>query len=103
VKLVFSGICCFLTLHWKKRIINQRGVAVRPDLGEVEGIERAGGCLRFGHHLEGHGPAGEIAFVDTLQEIALMAFPVPGDDGLRFLVGQVLDALLRFKISLSFF
>ena len=65
-----------------------------PDLGQVEGIVGHLLGLFFGHHLDEHLPAGEISLGDAVEQVALMAFAVLGDDRFRFLVGQVLDPLL---------
>ena len=81
--------------------LDQGIVLVEPDLGQVEGIVGALGRVLLRHDLDEHGPAGEVALLDALVQIALVAFPVLGDDRLGLFVGQVLDALLGPEVELD--
>ena len=44
---------------------------------------------------------GKSPLVDALEQVALVAFAVLGDDRFGFLVGQVLDALLGTQVELD--
>ncbi|OQC60855.1 MAG: hypothetical protein BWX50_01675 [Euryarchaeota archaeon ADurb.Bin009] len=79
--------------------LDQGELTLVPDFGEVEGVVGHGLCLFFGHHLDVHRPAGEVALPDALEEVALMALAVFCDDRLGFLVGQVLDALPGLQVE----
>ena len=46
-----------------------------------------------------HRPAGEITLGNALEQVALMALAVLGNNRFRFLVGQVLDALLGAQVE----
>ena len=81
--------------------LDQGELPLVPDLGEVEGVVRHLLRLVLGHHLDIHRPAGEVAPLDALKEVALVALAVFRDDRLGLLVGQVLDALLRVKVELD--
>ena len=72
---------------------------LRPDLGQVEGIEWECLRLRVRHHLDEQGPAREIAGLDVFEQIALMAFAILADEGLGFRVRQILDALLGTEVE----
>ena len=74
--------------------LDERVVLVEPDLGQVERVVGALGRVLLGHHLDEHLPAREVALLDALVEIALVALAVLADDRLGLGVGQVLDALL---------
>ena len=74
--------------------LDQRIVLVEPDLGQVEGVVGALGRVLLRHHLDEHRPAREVALLDALVQVALVALPVLADDRLGLGVGQVLDALL---------
>ncbi len=56
--------------------------------------------IRLGHHLHLQMPAREVAAVDGLDEIALMALAVLADEFSRLRVRQVLDALLAAQVEL---
>ena len=57
--------------------------------------------ILFRHDLDVEGPSGKVLLFDALVEVALVAFPVLGDDRLRLLVGQVFDPLLGLEVELD--
>ena len=81
--------------------LDQGIILVEPDLGEVEGVVGALRRILLRHHLDEHGPAGEVSLLDALVQVALVAFPVLADDRLGLLIGQVLDALLGLEVELD--
>src|SRR6202022_2629629 len=81
--------------------LDQREVALWPDLGQVEGVEGESLRLSVRHHLDEQGPAWEIAGLDAFEQIALMGFAILADAGLGFRVSQVLDALLGAEVELD--
>jgi hypothetical protein len=53
------------------------------------------------HYLNVESPAREILFPNGLVKIALVAFPIFGNNRLSFLVGQVFNTLLGFQVKLN--
>ncbi len=80
--------------------LDERVVLVKPDLGQVERVVRALGRVLFGHHLNEHLPAGEVALLDAVVEVTLVALATFADHGFGFGIGQVLDALLGVEVEL---
>ena len=74
--------------------LDERVVPVEPDLGEVERVVRQLRRVLLRHDLDEQRPAREVALLDALEQVALVALAVLGDDRLGLRVGQVLDALL---------
>src|SRR4030088_135658 len=66
--------------------LDQREVALWPDLGQVEGVEGESLRLSVRHHLDEDRPAREIAGLDASEKITLMAFAILADKGLGFRV-----------------
>jgi len=95
-KVVFRVAVQFEDAHLDKGVI-----LMEPDLGEVEGVVGAGSRFFLRHHLNEHGPPWEVSLFNAPEQIALMAFPVLTYEGLGFLVGQILDALLRLQVKLD--
>src|SRR5690554_3279877 len=88
-----------IAIEFEVADLDQRVVLLRPDLGQIEGVEAVGGRLCLRHDLYVHGPAGEVLAFDGFVEVALGAFPVVGDDGGGLLVGEVPDALLGLEVE----
>jgi len=74
---------------------------VEPYLGEVEGVVGTGGRIFLRHHLDKHGPAGEITLFDALIQVALVAFPALADNCFGLCICQIADSLLRFEVKLD--
>ncbi len=70
-----------------------------PHLREVERVVRHFRRLLFRHDLHEQLPLREIALFDGVKQVALVALPVFGDDGLCLRVGQVFDSLLAHKVE----
>ncbi|OPZ22829.1 MAG: hypothetical protein BWZ10_00217 [candidate division BRC1 bacterium ADurb.BinA364] len=81
--------------------VDQRIILVRPDLGQVEGIEGELRRVFFRDDLDFHIPARKVAFFDALEEVALVALAAFADDRLGFGVGQALDALPGLEVELD--
>ena len=79
----------------------QRVVAVRPDLGHVEGVEVV--ALRLGgrHDLHLERPGGELAAVDRLVQVHLVRVGVLAGQRRGLLRGQALDALVGLEVVLD--
>jgi hypothetical protein len=54
-----------------------------------------------GHHLDRQRPSRKIAALDRLEQIASVALAIVGYDRGGFLVGEILDALLRAEVELD--
>ena len=80
---------------------DQRIILLRPDLGQIERMEAVGRCIGLRHDLHVQGPAGEVAVLDRVVQVALGALAITGDHRGGLLIGQVLDALLGLEVELD--
>src|SRR5690606_11352515 len=89
-----------ITVQFQYPDLDERVIALGPDLGQVEGIQmiRTGFLLR--HDLNVHLPAGEVAALNRVEQVTLRAFAVAANYFLCFSVRQVLDALLGAEMEL---
>ena len=78
---------------------NQRIITFRPDFGQVERVVRYFFRIGFGHNLHIHGPFREIAALNRIVQIALIAFTVFADNGFGFGIAQVFNALLGTEME----
>ena len=77
-------------------------VRLGPHLRQVEGVEVGQGLgLLNGHGLDVHGPAGVLALLDGLVQVALVGLAVLGDDGGGLLVREVGETLLGAEVELD--
>ncbi|MNK96809.1 hypothetical protein D3C87_1171110 [compost metagenome] len=83
-----------IAVELKHSDFDQRVIAVWPDLGQIEGIDRirAGVDLRHDLHIE--LPLREEALLDAGVQVALGAFTIIAHQRCGLLVAQVLNALL---------
>ena len=81
--------------------VDERKVPVRPDLGQIERIVGQLGGLGFGHDLDLHVPLREFARFDAVEQVALVAFAILGDDRFGLGVGEAFDALRRLEVELD--
>ncbi len=81
--------------------LDRRVVRVRPHLGEVERVEAVGRRVRRGHDLDLHRPGGEVAALDRLAQIALVAVGVLAGELVGLVLGEVLDALVGLEVVLD--
>src|SRR3984893_13018023 len=88
-----------LSMQLKKSDLDQREIALGPDLRQIEGVERESLRLSVRHHLNEERPAREISGLDAFEKIPLMGLAVLADKGLGFGIRQVLDALLGTKVE----
>ncbi len=79
----------------------KREIAVIPHLRQIERIDMVAHGLLFGHNLNLHLPAREVAPLDSLEQIALVRLAVLGDDRFGLGVGQVLYALHCAEVELD--
>ena len=75
--------------------MDERVVAVRPHLGEVERVEAVVGGLGVGHHLHRQRPGREVAAGDRLRQVADVEVRVFTRDLVGVLLGEDLVALVR--------
>ena len=80
--------------------LDQRVVLLRPHLGQVEGMEAVVGRVGLGHDLHAQLPPGELAALDRVIQVALVALAVLADQGAGLGIGQVPDALLADVVEL---
>ena len=80
---------------------DQRVVAVRPHLGEVERVDVV--SLGFGlrHHLHIDLPAREVAPLDGIEQIRLTGLPILPDGGGGLFIGVEAVALLGLEVELD--
>ena len=80
--------------------LDERELLVAPRLRDVERVLLV--VLRRGlvHHLDGERPLRELAALDGVEQVALMALAVARDDLAGLFVGEVLDALLGLEVEL---
>src|SRR5260370_1386690 len=88
-----------ISVEFKKSDLDQREVALWPDLRQVEGVEWESLGLGVRHHLDEERPAREIVCLDAFEEISLMALAILAHPRLGFGVRQVLDALLTAEVE----
>ena len=81
--------------------LDERELGLVPDLGEIERVVRHLPGLLLGHHLDVHRPAGEVAALDRVVQVALVALAVLRYDHLGLLVREVLDPLLGVEMELD--
>ena len=80
---------------------HERVVRVRPRLSDVERVEAVGLCFVVGHDLHEDIPRGEVALVDSLEEIAAVVVSVGACELLRFLGAHVLDTEAGLEVVLD--
>ena len=73
-------------------------VGVRPDLGEVEGIEAVGFGVLEGHDLDLEGPAGIIPIFNGIEEVAAMEVGVFAGDAVGLGLGKIVNALVGLEV-----
>ena len=74
---------------------------MRPDLGQVEGVEAVGGRVLERHDLHLQAPDRVVLAGDRRVEVAPVVVGVLGLHGLGLGVGEVLDALLGLEVVLD--
>jgi len=79
----------------------ERVVRVRPDLGEVEGVEAVGLRVLVGHDLHGEAPLREVPGLDRVEEVTAVEVRVRAGDLLGLLAREVLDALQAVEVILD--
>ncbi|MNY18587.1 hypothetical protein D3C86_1519760 [compost metagenome] len=80
---------------------DQRIVAVRPHLGEVERVDFVGLGLGLRHHLHIDLPAREVALLDGVEQVGLAGLPVLPDDIGRLFICVEAVALLCLEVELD--
>ena len=80
--------------------LDQRELLLAPRLRDVERVLLV--VLRRGlvHDLDAEAPAGELAALDGVEQVALVALAVARDDLAGLGVGEVLDALVGLEVEL---
>ena len=72
-----------------------------PDLREIERVNVVGVRILFVHDLHVQRPARELAALDRLVQVAMMGLAILADQGFRFLIREVLDALLGLEVNFT--
>ena len=88
-----------VAVKFKVSDVDQWVIGVRPNFGEIEGVDLVAIGIGLGHDLDGEAPAGEIAVGDGVKEIGLSGFAVLADDDGGFLIGVVGVALQGLKME----
>ncbi len=81
--------------------LDQRVVAVRPDLGEVERVDPVGLRVVVRHRLDRQRPAREVTLGDRVVEVAAVEVGVLAGDLGGVLVLEALDALVAVEVVLD--
>ena len=82
--------------HW-----DERELPVRPDLGQVEGVEGPGLGLLEGHDLDVQCPGGEVPLGDGVVEVPDGVVRVSLRLLVRLVTVEALDALVRLVVKLA--
>ena len=80
--------------------LDERVVAVRPHLGEVEGIDPVASGVHLGHQLHLERPGGEVATIDGLVQILLVVLRVLAGDPRRRGVLEAANPLIALEVEL---
>jgi len=86
-----------ISVQFQDADFDQRIVRVRPDLREIKRVDVVCFRILFVHDLHIQLPAGEVASLDGLVQVALVGFTILTHKGFRFLIREVLDALLGLE------
>jgi hypothetical protein len=73
-------------------------VAVRPDLGEVEGIEAVISRIRERHHLHLERPRGMVTGLDGVVEVLYVGVGIRRRHRVRFVLGEEVDPLVGLEV-----
>ena len=89
-----------VAVQLKRAHLDQRKLLLAPRLRDVERVLLV--VLRRGlvHDLDAEEPAGELAALDGVEQVALVALAVARDDLAGLGVGEVLDALVGLEVEL---
>ncbi len=96
--LDFSEVILGVAVEGHLSDFNERVIAVRPDLGEIERVDVVGLRFSFGHDLHADSPLGEVAVLDRPEEVALRVVRIFAAHRIGFLAREVLDALLGLEV-----
>lgn len=75
-------------------------ILVGPDLGDIKDIPAILGCIFLLHHLEVHGPAGEIALGDGIEQVLDVAVRVGAIEMNGFIIRVIFDSLIGLEVPL---
>jgi hypothetical protein len=78
-----------------------RELTARPNLGDIEGVERDRCRLLWSHNLDTHGPARVATPLNVVPHVALRVVRVFTTHEDVFLVRELLDTLLRTPVVLK--
>lgn len=76
-------------------------VCLWPDFRKIERIEETILCLVVCHDLDKHRPAREFTALDALKKVSLMRFAILPNECFRFLIRQIIDALLGSQMEFN--
>jgi len=89
-----------IAIEFELAHVDERIVPVRPDLGQVEGMDAVGLRVSLGHQLDLHLPFREIPTRNRVVQIARVEVEVGAGDRGRFFIGQGLVALQGPEVPL---
>ena len=81
--------------------LDQRVVAVRPHLGQIERVEPVGLGLLERHDLHVQRPAREVAVADRLEQVLAVVVGVLAGQPVGILLGQEVDPLIGLEVVLD--
>ena len=81
--------------------LDERIVAFRPDLGQVERVDVIAAGVLLRHDLYGQCPARKIAALDRFVKVAMVRLAIAADQRFSLGVRQVFDSLLRAEMELD--
>src|SRR5690606_33837373 len=86
-------------IQFKITHFNQWIVTFWPHFSQIKRVIRHFSCIGFWHDLHIHGPAREITALNRFIQVTLRAFTVFPNQISSFLVSQIFNALLSFKVE----
>ena len=89
-----------VAVQFQRADVDQRIVAMWPDLRQVERVVPVLVRIGLRHDLHADAPARIVARLDRVEQVALVGFAVAADHIVRLDVGPVLDALHRLEVEL---
>src|SRR5580700_4561695 len=87
-----------VTIQRETPHLDQWVILMRPDLGQIEGVEAVSLGGIEGHDLHVERPTRELLVLDRLVEVALVVVGIPASDSVGLGLSQELDALVALEM-----
>src|SRR6266481_2923169 len=97
--LDLSKVVFGISIQFQFTDLDQGILRMRPDLGQVEGVEAISLCLQFRHDLNREAPFRIVAFLDGLKEILGRVIRIRTRELNRLFPGKILNALFGLKME----